>query len=236
MVSSWDHAAKTVASSKHPFLAGYCGNSIFGTTTLLQLISLIDAGDEPQSIVEMIEVARQIIHSSYSAYPKPASAEFVFATRQPPGDFLFFHITCRPKSGVSFKPVVADRWTGLVGSYGSGKDAYQKKYEQWQQSDDAGLSRAIASAFFDAVDSGEDRKTGGPPQIVALTKKGAGIVHGIAHNGGRFISGMRVTVEALDHISVPVEWRNSNFERCDPVTALRLPGAQRQPRPKGLVG
>jgi len=231
---SWCNAAKVVASSKHPIIAGYCGDSIFGTTTLVQLLALMDSGSEPTDYESTIEAAHDIIRSSHSVYPYKSQAEFIVGVRYAPSEFAFSRIACLSPGESCVESLKVDRQTGLVGSWGSGHKAYKPKHEMWQRSDAAGFSRAIAGAFFDAIESGIDDKTGGPPQIVGLRRSGAGVVHGLVMNEKRFVSGMEISASAIQSISVPLEWRNRDFERCDPSSMEPLAKAQRQPRPRNV--
>ncbi len=231
---SWIHASKVIASAKRPVIAGYCGESIFGTTTLVQLMAMIDAGDEPISYETTMSAAAEILGASHAAYPFPIRASFILGMRPSATEFVFVSIKCEPQKPPDIEQLVADDGTGLFGSWGSGRDAYMTEHRKWQRSDAAGYSRAIACAFFDAVGSGADERTGGPPQIVGLYRKGPAVVHGIVTESGRSVLGMEIPTSTLRAISCPVQWRNSNFERCDPETMAPLKGAQPQPRPSNV--
>lgn len=231
----WAHAAKVVGSSKQPVIAGYCGDSIFGTTTLVQLMAMMDSGEQPASYETTVESAAEIIGASHNAYPHGIRSQFILAFRSKEDEFQFFEIACNPNQPVSLELLTVDRKTGLVGSWGSGASSYKSEHERWQKSDVAGYSRAIACAFCDAVASGRDDRTGGPPQIVGLYRKGAAVVHGLVIDGRRFFSGMEVSEDAVGKISCPIEWRNKNFERCDPLSMTPLDGAQLQPRPRNVT-
>lgn len=120
----------------------------------------------------------------------------------------------------------------LLGAWGSGDNTVSKWLERWQRTKQAGgTSRAVFSAFCDALGSGEDPNSGGPPQLVAIYRTGNPVQLGIVFGGKRYFAGVEIVAGTL----VPgVEWRNALFERCDPLTGNRLENAQQHAHPKGL--
>ncbi|WP_139360763.1 hypothetical protein [Mycobacterium sp. D16R24] len=113
---------------------------------------------------------------------------------------------------------------------GSGKAPVTKALEAWQATAAADTSRAIYSAFVDAVVGAIDTKSGGAPQLGSLYRVGAGRLLGIVHNNQRFFAGSHLIGD--EEVS-GVEWRNALFERTDGKSKIRLIGAQSQPRPLG---
>jgi hypothetical protein len=121
--------------------------------------------------------------------------------------------------------------TGLVGSYGSGKESAERRLREWQQSDSAGRSRAILSSFCDSINSGNDPLSGGPPQVVALYTQGPPVQIGMLLDGRRYINGLEVNIGP--HLR-KIEWRDSLGQIVDPITGNLLPGARRFACPAAL--
>ena len=110
---------------------------------------------------------------------------------------------------------------------GSGAGVFVEWEKRWQRPLGR-VSRAVFGAFCDALQSGTDPKTGGAPQLVRLYRDGPGSVVGIIFEGQRFIFG--ISVPSGEGVNA-VEWRNTQFERCDAKSMAILEDAQRQPRP-----
>jgi len=116
---------------------------------------------------------------------------------------------------------------------GSGEYAVMEQALAWKASAAGGTSRAVFSAFCDALRLGKDPHSGGAPQLVGLYRRGAGITFGIIWEQQKYLLG-----RAVDRLSTPntVEWRNALLERCDGVTGERLPYAQPHLRPLTIPG
>jgi hypothetical protein len=119
--------------------------------------------------------------------------------------------------------------SGLVEVTGSGADKLRDTYIQWQARDVGGPSRAVYSAFAEHLRIGGDPKSGGPPQLVGLHRKGPAKTFGVVWNGKRYFGGMEVVKSGKE---APVRWHNELFELCDPNTLELADGAQRQPLPR----
>lgn len=112
---------------------------------------------------------------------------------------------------------------------GSGSTEVRKSLSLWNQSNQAFTSRAVFSAFCEAIASGADKNSGGPPQLVGLHRKGTGKTFGILSENRRYLSGTRVST--ADQKSLEAEWFNELFERVDPQKRARRSDAQiHQPR------
>ena len=121
--------------------------------------------------------------------------------------------------------------SGIIDVFGSGEEVINKWYSYWSKTRQGRTSRSVFSAFCDALQSGEDKRSGGAPQLVGVYRKGAAESFGIIYKNNRYLFGLPVDVS--DNLDA-VEWRNSLFERCDWRTMKPLEGAQRHSRPRGL--
>jgi len=121
--------------------------------------------------------------------------------------------------------------TGLLIALGSGQRPARNHSRRWSRSDVSGTSRSIFSAFFDAITSGDDPLTGGPPQIAALYSSLSPRTIGFALEGKHYLHGLEVLPgESL----LSIEWRDPLFQRIDPATFKVVSEARRYARPKGL--
>lgn len=119
----------------------------------------------------------------------------------------------------------------IIGVWGSGEETVNKWYSYWSGTREKRTSRSVFSAFCDALQSGEDKRSGGAPQLVGIYRKGAAESFGVIYKGKRYLFGLPID-ESADLGAV--EWRNGLFERCDWRTMQPLMDAQRHSRPKGL--
>ena len=118
--------------------------------------------------------------------------------------------------------------TSVLGiTLGSGWKVLIDRNEEWRKAQGR-TARGVFSSFCDAISSGEDPRSGGPPQLVGLYPRGPGRLFGVVLNGQRYLAGASVPNDGnLDEF----EWRNCLFERMDPRKLRRLDTAQPQPRP-----
>ena len=121
--------------------------------------------------------------------------------------------------------------SALAFAYGTGAAAVETANLAWSSSLAGRTSRAVFSAFCDALRSGQDPRSGGGPQLVGLYRKGCGEMFGVIFHGTPYLLGMRAS-ESMN-LGI-VEWRNELFERCDPSSLRRLPDAQPHARPRGI--
>jgi len=237
---TWDYGRKLFASRKHPEILGYFGDVLFPSQVLGQLVDLIDsdllfnASDYPQNKWPKI---LSVVQQSLEGYPDENSRPFtiVYCTRENSGMDSVFHM-----STLRWKPSegwVDEQWidlpekSGIIGVFGSGEDSVSKWYSYWSKTGEKRTSRSVFSAFCDALQSGEDKRSGGAPQLVGTYRKGAAESFGIIYKNKRYLLGL--PVDESDNLDA-VEWRNGLFERCDWRTMKPLTGAQRHSRPRGL--
>jgi hypothetical protein len=237
---TWDYGRKLFASRNYPEILGYCGDVLFPSQVLGQLIDLIDSdllfNVEDSSDSKWLKIL-SIVQQSFESYPDENSRPFrmVYCTRESSGMASVFRM-----STLSWKPSegwIDGQWLGLpeqsgvITTLGSGEKTFRKWYSYWSRTKEKRTSRSVFGAFCDALKSGEDRHSGGAPQLVGVYRKGAAESFGVVYKGERYLLGLPVgAYNDLDN----VEWRNSLFERCDWRTMKPLEGAQRHSRPRGL--
>ncbi|MFT4095697.1 MAG: hypothetical protein QM651_01150 [Rhodoblastus sp.] len=106
---------------------------------------------------------------------------------------------------------------------GSGASYVKRSEAALSNTAAAGTSRAAMHAFCQALHSGVDPYSGGPPQLVGLWRKGGARQFGFCWHGKSYVGGMELP-QAADHTIV--DWFNHLFERCDGRTGRKLKTAK----------
>ena len=237
--SKWDMGRKLFSSKNKAEILGYCGDVLFPSHKLGQLIEQIDSDlliTLEMSILEKQNQLYESIKLSFGDLPRTQRrrVDIVYCTRtgeQASSKFGFCRYSWSPRNGWSQTIVEIPKTSQLIDVLGSGTESIKNWYEKWNRSDVKGTSRSIFSGFCDSISSGEDPNTGGAPQLVGIFSKGTPKIFGIVYNNSRYILGDRINNNLnLNHI----EWRNVLFERYDGEQLNLLEGAQPQPRPKQL--
>jgi hypothetical protein len=232
----WDFGRKVFASERHPEVIGYCGDVLFPSQTLSQVVELmdrdaffpigIDHRDKTRYIVETLEKAA-------STYPLQETRDFtiVYCTRVNEGVECAFDcnvVSFSAGKSTDTSSVDIPSTSGVLKILGSGKGKYKPHLSEWQSSDVGGTSRALFSSFCEFLHSHSDNKTGGPPQLAGLFREGAAKSFGIVWDERLYLVGMEMRAAKHKH---DFDCYNDLFELCDPVTLQRCDGAQPQPSP-----
>jgi hypothetical protein len=238
----WDYGRKIFGCRTRPHVLGYCGDVLFPTQTLSQIVDMIDrdllfdaeACAEPDRCASEVT---SVLAEAFQNYPTSARQPFevLYLIREGqfvPSRFHMRHIAFGAGGllGVSRVPVPAG--SGIVSILGSGREVVQLTSAHWNRTEIAGTSRAVFTAFCDALRSGQDALTGGPPQLAGLWRRNEPRAFGVIWNGRRFFCGADVEAAANNQ---DLRWYNELFEICDPLTLARRSEAQPQPRPKHRV-
>lgn len=235
----WDCGRKLFASKNYPEILGYCGDVLFPSQVLAQIVEHIDAGlffrvdETPQ---EKAEKLFSNLKSSFQSYPiqQPNQISVIYCTRQNIGKQPTIYTWSISWEAGIWKMVLIPFLpykSGLLIAIGSGERTIESFYDKWNKSEINNTSRNVFSAFCDALKSGEDYRTGGAPQLVGLYRKGAAKSFGIIFNNERYLFGLPVNPDAE---WTKVEWRNELFERCDAESRIVLEGAQKHARPTNI--
>jgi hypothetical protein len=236
----WEAGRKVFVPKIEPHLFGFCGDVVLPALVIGQIISAIDAGvlfgrassgnERHEAILRAVErgVASAImtpttdfaIHHLYREKSWPQTRFRAWA--------IFYSASQR--SCKSQELDMPSR-TGVVGSYGSGRQSAQAHHDLWQSTESAGRSRAILSSFCDSISSGKDPLSGGPPQLAALYTKGPPVQIGMYIEGRRYINGLEI--EAAPYLS-NAEWRDRLGQVVNPETGSVIQGARRFGRPTKL--
>jgi hypothetical protein len=234
----WDAGQKAFASRRTPDIFGYCGDAFFPPAILRQLVDQVDSGllfasDLPAAGRHdaILAAFRNAMERRFGA-PMHAFSLFhgardgeLMASR-----FRLWETRYNPTDGTwaDAEHSIATAQSYLVHLDGSGRATVRARSHDWAGSEAEGTSRAAIWSFCDALHSGKDPLSGGPPQLVGIWRKGAGQAFGMLWHGKRYLAGLEVCGEP---VWAAVPWFNHLFERCDGRTGSRLKSAQRHRKP-----
>jgi hypothetical protein len=194
----WDAGRKLFTTTAKAHAFGYCGDVVFPSLVLAQVTSAIDhdllfdnniaASHKHAAVVSVIKTSFGRRHNT-----PDRSFDIVHAYRHGAGRECSFHLwrlqydhSARIWSVDSLSvPVQTETITEL----GTGARATQRHHRRWGTSDVAGSSRAVFSAFGDALQSQEDPLSGGAPQLAALYRRGPAQSLGVGMKGGAICMG-----------------------------------------------
>ncbi|CAM1364022.1 hypothetical protein [Tenacibaculum xiamenense] len=229
----FDNGIKVFGSIKFPEIFGFCGDVLFPSIVLGQLIPQIDNGiliDELNNCKCKNEKVFKFISSSFEMYPKKIlgnSFTILHGTRFGK-KFRLFKISYTAINGLQNQEIELPRISTKVFTGGSGSQEFNKNWLKWNEErhNDYGTSRAVYHCLDQTLKNIKDKRTGGLPQIVGLYRVKNTRLFGIIERGTKYVYGKE---SSEDIYSTKIEWRNENFERMNPNTLKILEGAQRQP-------
>ena len=239
--ATFDRGRKVFAFKNWPDILGYCGDVLFPSIALNQIVELADAGllfgsaftgkQKFQAIVDKLNdlVAEYPqLHAGLAAN----SLSVVHASRngQSKQDFSCSTITWRAGQGWGGNAAALPAQSDVLFALGSASGAFESNYARYRAGPTSGTSRAVFHCFCDTLGASNDKTIGGPPQLVGIIRKPTSnaITFGVVHAGQRTFLGAHI--DNLRHFEA-VQWRNANFELCDGRTGEKLATAQQQPDP-----
>lgn len=232
--AKWDCGRKLFACKTSPDIFGYCGAVLFPSLVLGQLTELIEAGllFPPNSSPEArFQAIRTKILLALSQFPQSQHGfSIAYATRRGVGftaSFAIATLTWKPRVGWEQQWCQSPTHSDLLFAYGSGAVVAKEFHAAWKASEVGRTSRAVFSAFCDAIASGKDPYSGGPPQLVGLYLRGPAQPFGIVHNHACYLHGLPANPDSASKF----QCKNSLFESCTP---FGIPILTRHARPTCL--
>ncbi len=235
---SWDQGRKTFACRQLPHIFGYWGDVLFPAMAIPLVIDRLEHQLLSVNPNRHFGAIGSTIRRLWIDYPdaQRRDAGILVGHRNGEGMRSIFSLA------VFIYDAASDSWSrrsiempsrsGELRIAGSGASYVRNAKKLWDLSAEGGTSRAVYSAFCEALMSGGDTASGGGPQLVGLFREGPGRVFGTVYGGQRFFAGSRLTRD--EAASGNVDWFNHLFERVDERTMRRLPGA-RTHRPRDLA-
>ncbi|QXX84205.1 hypothetical protein J6836_07475 [Providencia sp. R33] len=238
----WDSGRKVYLSNKYPDIFGFCGDVVFCSQVISQVVSYIDTCDifkDNTGSDSRFELVYNLIKRSFGHYPTIFALEsfqILYGTREKKGEFHVYVVewskTKPTNQRWSNRKLQLPSKTGLIGCFGSGSTHYTQHYNGvYMNSDIGGYSRSYYISLYSHINSGHDPRTGGSIQLAGLFNKHGAIAHGVINDGKRYLYGMEVDPhEKINNI----RWVNERFENCDGNNIKRYEYAQIQPLPHNL--
>jgi hypothetical protein len=175
--ASWDGGRKVFTCRIEPHMFGYCGDVVFPSLAIAQIVSAIDNGVLFQAKASADEKHEAVYASLIKSFQRRRDT--------PDQDFWILHALRMGEDATrSFSvrqisydasqrkwqsvPLLIPPTTGILAILGSGKVSVKRHIDRWLNSSVGGRGSAIFSGFCDALFSGEDKHSGGMPQIRAL--------------------------------------------------------------------
>ena len=239
---NFDQGRKVFAFSNHPDILGYCGDVLFPSIALNQIVQLADAGllfKDGFTAKEKFQAIVKKLNHLCAAYPKlhsglaANSLQIIHASREISNNKQFFchSISWSKVDGWKGKAVEFPQQSDILFALGSGSPEFKHNYQRYQSGPNKSTSRNVFHCFCDTLNNITDKQVGGAPQIVGLYRKPDSIAvnFGVIYMRSRHFLGARI--DDLKDLSTNVEWRNENFELCDGNSMAKLEKAQTQPDP-----
>ncbi|WP_437586963.1 hypothetical protein [Sorangium sp. So ce1000] len=237
----WNFGRKLFASRTTPDIFGYVGKIEFPVTALGQIVSGLESGLIPAHLDDASKKAvliQQKLESAFFKLPKSQQKDALILHGAREGtrmrcEFRLWTIALS-HTGIQVTSIHIPSTSSVLVIEGSGSKPIETWHTRWEASSQRGTSRAVFSAFCDALAEGRDSASGGAPQLVGIYRIGHGRTFGIIHEGRFWYNGVEFDQPSAAAAS-EIEWRNRLFERCDS-TGKRLENAQAHHAPKGLGG
>lgn len=237
----FDCGRKVFSFSRWPDVLGYCGDVLFPSIALNQIVELADAGllfAPGFSCKQKFQAIVDKLNDLFNQYPQlhsgisENSLSIIHASRESTDNkkFSCYSISWTSKRGwhgdESKLPISSDVLFALA----TGAQEFSDNFLRYKIGTNRETSRAVFQCFCDTLTRISDPLVGGAPQLVGIYRKPAspGFTAGIIYIGKRYFLGAHIdNGRNFD----TVEWRNANFERCDGRTMAKLSDAQTQPDP-----
>jgi len=237
----YDHGRKVFASRISADIFGYCGDVLFPSMVLSQIIEMIDAGllfSRDATAEEKSKAVKQKLIYQFNNYPSHVSSivsnsvVILHSSRHNPSKTFDCkkYIWRRTTNKWTTENVPIPSKSDVLFVDGSGKIDFYKRYSQYQKSNNSFTSRNVFHCICDSVENTKDKQVGGAPQLVGIIRKpdSNGVNYGIIKSQKRYYLGSCINeLTNFDRI----EWRNERFELCNGITCKKMPNAQHQPNP-----
>jgi hypothetical protein len=229
----YDYGRKVFALQNSPDILGYCGDVLYPTIILNQIMEMDKDGILfPQSATnrERVEILFNEITKRFETYPSDiamtGSLEIIHISRLKETGFICFVYKWTKTGGWTKNEHPIPETSDKVIILGSGKDEFFNRYLDYYKGNNGKTSRALFQCLCHTLLKMQDLQCGGPPQLVGLYNRFNGKNFGVVYDNKRYFLGREV--DAGETIN-KIEWRNELFERYDGSSLKILDGAQRQP-------
>lgn len=235
---SFDYARKVFACNNYPDIFGYCGDVLFPSIVMSQIVEMADCGllfEDEFSCKQKFDIVLGKLKNAFKKYPNEVNnitsdvLQIVHLSRENNGkEFSCYLIEWSRDSGWNEKTIILPPKSDILVCIGSGSIEFNQNYQRYKEGLNAGTSRNVFQCFCDTLFNIVETTCGGAPQLVGLyTKpKSKAIKFGVICNGKRYLFGAEV--DDLSNFN-NILWRNDLFELCNGVTMKRRENAMPQP-------
>jgi len=229
----YDYGRKVFAFQNSPDILGYCGDVLYPTIILTQIMEMDKDGilfPYQSTNRERVDILFREITHRFDTYPTQVamknSLEIIHISRQSEIDFICFVYKWTKSKGWTKAEQQIPETSDKVIILGSGKDEFFNRYLEYYRGNNGKTSRALFQCLCHTLLKMHDPQCGGSPQLVGLYNRYNGKNFGVIYDNKSYFLGREIVIEnSLNKI----EWRNEFFERCDGSLKKILGGAQRQP-------
>jgi hypothetical protein len=231
----WDNGRKIFNFQNHPDILGYCGDVLFITQVLSQIITLGDSCllfNSEDTFSKKSENIFETIISQLNKFPQSKlfpSFSIIHCGKTLKGEFGCRNLSWKKGDGWNTKNISPNEYSDKLIVAGSGSQEFNALYFKRFKSYERKTSREIYQCFIDTMSEIKDPLCGGPPQLAGVYRGDISKTFGIISDEKRYVLGIEIDETANFG---EFEWRNELFERCNPVSKKILPEAQRQPKVK----
>lgn len=232
----WDHGKKIfVVDDKYIF--AYCGDVLYPITVLSKLKEFIENKIimfDSKTFEEKVKEVEEFILPSYLNYQVSSSftilfidvidqninfADLKFENKK---SVITFHEVNEPKEYVLEMETLKGP---KVFSFGSGSEGFNNIELEFNKKGNI-YSRDKFKSLYELVIRKLDHFSSGPLQLARVYRNGEAKPIGFIDSNKKFLYGDEVKSTVFNE---KFEWRNKNFEICDPNTLKLKDGAQAQP-------
>lgn len=173
--AKFDFARKVFACKNSTDNFRYCGDLLFPSIVLGQLVDIIDLGVllKPAATCEQkFEIVFSELVRLFKVYPKNAgitsdALEIIHACRDPNQNFFARKMRWEKHTGLwKASSVTFDDYSNKLFIAGSGAREFNEKFKGYLLSENKKTSRALFHCFWDTLKNIKDRYCGGAPQMV----------------------------------------------------------------------
>ncbi len=230
---NWNNARKIFCFSNHPDIIGYCGDVLFPTQVISQIITLGDAGllfvksDGGETKSNKIFTAIQKLFENYPTSKPYPSFSIIHCGKEIDGDFYGNILRWKIDEGWNKKPekINFPDSSGIFCMEGSGAPEFRSLIDNHFKIGIPITSSNIFQSFIQTLKNTKLASVGGPPQLAGIYRGSFAKTFGIIFDHKRYVLGLEFD-DAEDYGEL--EWRNELFERSNPITKKIADGAKKQ--------
>jgi hypothetical protein len=237
--ATFDRGRKVFAFQSYPDVLGYCGDVLFPSLALSQIVEIGEAGllfgssfTGSQKFQAIVKKLNHLVveYPSLHAGLAENSLSIVHASRDINQEFSCHRISWTSAKGWSGESAKLPSTSGILFALGSASKDFLENFERYRVGPTKGTSRAVFHCFCDTLANSGNKTIGGTPQLVGIIRKSGtpAISYGVIHAEKRTYLGAPV---GTPYDSNTIQWRNENFELCDGKSGKKLPKARPQPDP-----